>query len=123
MYKRQVVEFAKKFHDETFIKDDKSFFTTYMETTTGDRNTLAHVDLTSDVYKRQMVVLEKALKAVHEELDMVTTPSGDAVAMVHCNNCTSDLNAWGQQAGSESESSGSFPDLNGASECTGRCLF
>lgn len=41
-----------------------------------------------------MLVLEKALKAVHEELDMVTTPSGDAVAMVHCNNCTSDLNAW-----------------------------
>ena len=37
----KVVEFAKKFHDETFIKDDKSFFTTYMETTTGDRNTLA----------------------------------------------------------------------------------
>lgn len=41
-----------------------------------------------------MVVLEEALKAVHEELDLVTTPSGDAVAMVHCNNCTSDLNAW-----------------------------
>lgn len=41
-----------------------------------------------------MVVLEKALNAVHEELDLVTTPSGDAVAMVHCNNCTSDLNAW-----------------------------
>ena len=41
-----------------------------------------------------MVVLEKALSAVHEELDLVTTPSGDAVAMVHCNNCTSDLNAW-----------------------------
>ena len=41
-----------------------------------------------------MIVLEKALKKVHEEIDMVTTPSGDAVAMVHCNNCTSDLNAW-----------------------------
>ncbi|WP_167958447.1 xylulokinase [Anaerosporobacter faecicola] len=41
-----------------------------------------------------MVVLEKELKAVHEELDLVTTPSGDLVAMVHCNNCTSDLNAW-----------------------------
>ena len=41
-----------------------------------------------------MVVLEEDLKAVHEELDMVTTPSGDTVAMVHCNNCTSDLNAW-----------------------------
>lgn len=41
-----------------------------------------------------MVVLEEELKAVHEELDLVTTPVGDAVAMVHCNNCTSDLNAW-----------------------------
>ena len=41
-----------------------------------------------------MVVIEKPLKAVHEELDMVTTPDGSAVAMVHCNNCTSDLNAW-----------------------------
>ena len=41
-----------------------------------------------------MVVLEDDLKAVHEELDMVATPSGDPVAMVHCNNGTSDLNAW-----------------------------
>ena len=41
-----------------------------------------------------MVVLEKALEKVHEELDIVTTPAGDNVAMVHCNNCTTDLNAW-----------------------------
>lgn len=41
-----------------------------------------------------MIVLEKELQKVYEEIDMVTTPSGDAVAMVHCNNCTSDLNAW-----------------------------
>nr|WP_288828114.1 FGGY-family carbohydrate kinase [uncultured Clostridium sp.] len=41
-----------------------------------------------------MVVLEKELSRVYEELDLVTTPAGDAVAMVHCNNCTSDLNAW-----------------------------
>lgn len=41
-----------------------------------------------------MVVLEEELKAVHEELDLVTTPVGDTVAMVHCNNCTSDLNKW-----------------------------
>jgi len=41
-----------------------------------------------------MLVLEKALKNVHEEIDLVTTPSGSLVAMVHCNNCTSDLNAW-----------------------------
>ena len=41
-----------------------------------------------------MVVLEEDLKKVYPELDLVTTPSGDLVAMVHCNNCTSDLNAW-----------------------------
>jgi sugar (pentulose or hexulose) kinase len=41
-----------------------------------------------------MVVLEKALRDVHMEIDMVTTPSGKPVAMVHCNNCTSDLDAW-----------------------------
>lgn len=32
--------------------------------------------------------------AVHREIDMVTTPAGIPVAMVHCNNCTSDINAW-----------------------------
>lgn len=41
-----------------------------------------------------MIVTEKDLKGVHEEIDMVTTPDGKLVAMVHCNNCTSDLNAW-----------------------------
>ena len=41
-----------------------------------------------------MVVTQKALSKVHEEIDMVTTPDGNPVAMVHCNNCTSDLNAW-----------------------------
>lgn len=41
-----------------------------------------------------MIVLEKALTRVYPEIDMVTTPSGKPVAMVHSNNCTSDLNAW-----------------------------
>ena len=41
-----------------------------------------------------MVVLEKPLKNVYEEIDLVTTPTGKPVAMVHCNNCTSDSNAW-----------------------------
>lgn len=41
-----------------------------------------------------MVVLEKELSKVYHEIDLVTTPYGDPVAMVHCNNCTSDLNAW-----------------------------
>ena len=41
-----------------------------------------------------MIVLENALKKVHQAIDLVTTPTGDAVAMVHCNNCTSEINAW-----------------------------
>ena len=41
-----------------------------------------------------MVVLEEDLSNLHRELDMVTTPDGAPVAMAHCNNCTSDLNAW-----------------------------
>ena len=41
-----------------------------------------------------MVVLEKSLSKVYPEIDMVTTPTGKPVAMVHCNNCTSDLDAW-----------------------------
>ncbi len=41
-----------------------------------------------------MVVLEKDLSRVYPEIDMVTTPTGKPVAMVHSNNCTSDLNAW-----------------------------
>jgi len=41
-----------------------------------------------------MAVLEKPLKGVYPEIDMVTTPTGSPVAMVHCNNCTSDLDAW-----------------------------
>lgn len=41
-----------------------------------------------------MIVLEKPLENVYEEIDLVTTPSGSLVAMAHCANCTSDLNAW-----------------------------
>jgi sugar (pentulose or hexulose) kinase len=41
-----------------------------------------------------MIVLEKPLSKPSEMIDMVTTPDGSLVAMVHCNNCTSDLNAW-----------------------------
>ncbi len=41
-----------------------------------------------------MIVLEKALSKLYPEIDMVTTPAGKPVAMVHSNNCTSDLNAW-----------------------------
>lgn len=41
-----------------------------------------------------MIVLERELSRVHRELDLVTTPAGDLVAMVHCNNGASELNSW-----------------------------
>ena len=41
-----------------------------------------------------MIVMENELKGMYPEIDMVTTPDGSPVAMVHCNNCTSDLNSW-----------------------------
>ena len=41
-----------------------------------------------------MIVLEKPLSRLHPEIDIVATPEGSPVAMVHCNNCTTDLNAW-----------------------------
>ena len=41
-----------------------------------------------------MVVLEKTLSDYYEQIDLVTTPAGRPVAMVHCNNCTNEINAW-----------------------------
>lgn len=41
-----------------------------------------------------MIVLEKPLSTYYESIDIVATPDGAPVAMVHCNNCTSDINAW-----------------------------
>lgn len=41
-----------------------------------------------------MIVLDKLLSKVYEEIDMVTTPTGKPVAMVHCNNCCTDLDYW-----------------------------
>ena len=43
-----------------------------------------------------MLVLERSLKKLHREIDLVTTPHGKPVAMVHCNNCTGDLNGWAE---------------------------
>lgn len=59
-----------------------------------------------------MIVLEKELRKVHPEIDLVTTPSGDLVAMVHCNNCTSDLNAWVNIFKEFSEAFGIDVDMN-----------
>lgn len=59
-----------------------------------------------------MIVLERALKKPYEEIDMVTTPDGAPVAMVHCNNCTSDLNAWVNLFKEFAESFGMKVDMN-----------
>ncbi|WP_394965804.1 xylulokinase [Candidatus Allofournierella excrementigallinarum] len=53
-----------------------------------------------------MAVLEKPLSRVYPEIDMVATPAGRPVAMVHCNTCTSDLDAWVKLLGQMAEAAG-----------------
>lgn len=65
---------------------------TGMVATNSVRHRTANISAGTSVFA--MVVLEKALSKVYEEIDIVTTPAGDAVAMVHCNNCLGDLDAW-----------------------------
>lgn len=65
---------------------------TGMAATNSVRERTGNVSAGTSIFS--MVVLEKPLNKVHEEIDMVTTPSGKPVAMVHCNNCTSEINAW-----------------------------
>lgn len=59
-----------------------------------------------------MVVMERELSKVYPQIDMVTTPDGNPVAMVHCNNCTSDLNAWVELFEECLENFGLKPDKN-----------
>ena len=82
-----------------------------------------------------MVVLERELARVHRELDLVTTPAGDPVAMVHCNNGASELNAWAglfaefaRALGAEVDPSEVFETLfaaalGGASDCGGMLAY
>ncbi len=59
-----------------------------------------------------MIVMEKDLSKAYPEIDIVTTPVGDNVAMVHCNNCTSDINAWVNLFKEFAESFGMDVDMN-----------
>ena len=59
-----------------------------------------------------MIVAEKDLTKVYDEIDLVTTPTGNLVAMVHCNNCTSDLNAWVNIFKEFADSMGIKTDMN-----------
>ncbi|MCR4922441.1 MAG: FGGY-family carbohydrate kinase [Lachnospiraceae bacterium] len=59
-----------------------------------------------------MIVLEKELSKVYPQIDLVTTPDGALVAMVHCNNCTSEINAWVNIFKEYSELMGYKVDMN-----------
>ena len=65
---------------------------TGMAATNSVRQRTGNVSAGTSIFS--MVVLEKPLSKAYPEVDMVTTPTGEPVAMVHCNNCTSDINAW-----------------------------
>ena len=65
---------------------------TGMVATNSVRQRTGNVSAGTSVFA--MVVLEKPLSKVYTEIDMITTPSGDPVAMVHCNNFLSDIDAW-----------------------------
>src|SRR5206468_1054391 len=82
-----------------------------------------------------MIVLEHELSQVHRELDLVTTPAGDLVAMVHCNNGASELNAWvgvfaefARALGSNADTATIFETLfiaarDGAPDCGGLMAY
>ena len=59
-----------------------------------------------------MVVLEKELSKVYPQIDLVTTPDGALVGMVHCNNCTSEINAWVNLFAEFAKASGNEMDMN-----------
>ncbi|WP_404330143.1 xylulokinase [Mesobacillus maritimus] len=65
---------------------------TGMVATNSVRKRTGNVSVGTSVFA--MIVLEKELSKVYPEIDLVTTPNGSPVAMVHANNCSSDLNAW-----------------------------
>ena len=65
---------------------------TGMVATNSVRKRTGNVSVGTSVFA--MIVLEQELSKVYPEIDMVTTPNGSPVAMVHANNCSSDINAW-----------------------------
>ncbi|MBY9077944.1 FGGY-family carbohydrate kinase [Paenibacillus sp. HN-1] len=65
---------------------------TGMVATNSVRKRTGNISVGTSVFA--MIVLEKELSAVYPEIDMVTTPDGSPVGMVHANNCSSDINAW-----------------------------
>jgi sugar (pentulose or hexulose) kinase len=106
---------------------------TGMVATNAVRQRTGNVSAGTSVFA--MLVLEKALSRYYTEVDMVTTPAGDPVAMVHCNNCTSDIDAWIRLFGEAATALGAEYDertlyqtmykkaLEGAPDCGGIMAF
>jgi sugar (pentulose or hexulose) kinase len=106
---------------------------TGMVATNAVRQRTGNVSAGTSVFA--MLVLEKALSRYYTEVDMVTTPAGDPVAMVHCNNCTSDIDAWIRLFGEAATALGAEYDertlyqtmykkaLEGAPDCGGIMTF
>lgn len=65
---------------------------TGMVATNSVRKRIGNVSVGTSVFA--MIVLDQKLSSIYPEIDLVTTPNGHPVAMVHANNCSSDLNAW-----------------------------
>ena len=65
---------------------------TGMAATNSVRERTGNVSAGTSIFS--MIVLEKPMSKVYPEIDIVTTPAGKQVGMVHCNSCTSDINAW-----------------------------
>ena len=65
---------------------------TGMTATNSVRERTGNVSAGTSIFS--MIVLEKPLSKVYPEIDIVTTPTGRPVGMVHCNSCSSDINAW-----------------------------
>lgn len=83
---------------------------TGMVATNSVRKRTGNVSVGTSVFA--MIVLEKELTKVYSEIDLVTTPDGSPVAMVHANNCTSDLNAWMRLFRESLEAMGQEVDMN-----------
>ncbi len=83
---------------------------TGMVATNSIRKRTGNVSVGTSVFA--MLVLEKELSNVYPEIDLVTTPNGSPVGMVHANNCSSDLNAWLGLFREFSEAMGQKVDMN-----------
>lgn len=106
---------------------------TGMTATNSVRERTGNVSAGTSIFS--MIVLEKPMKKVYPEIDIVTTPTGKQVGMVHCNSCTSDINAWislfrefAALLGLETETGQVFSklflhSLNGDADCGGLVNF